>query len=206
MKQVVEGVDTSSPSWVWEDPYGDCAYEAGAVLVIRAANGRELAGTNLSAPCLLRHLPNPGSDVVVQVAVAPALGDRPGIGGLVLWKDKINYLLLELGRIGQREVLLGAWVDGQFDLVGRVRMPGGGQGKSPPAWPILLRLELDGENAKALCSLNGHQWFSVGHTTFVRDDVTHVGVFAIGTIDRTIYRGAYPEGTAIRFTSFRLWA
>jgi hypothetical protein len=28
---------------------------------------------------------------------------------------------------------------------------------------------------------------------------------AIGSIDRTIYRGAYPEGTAIRFESFRLW-
>jgi len=206
MKLVVEGVDTSSPSWVWEDPYGDCAYEAGAGLVIRAANGRELAGTNLSAPRLLRHLPSPGSDEIAQVAVAPALGDRPGIGGLVLWKDKTNYLLLELGRLGQREVLLRAWVEGQFDLVGRVRMPGGGQGESPPAWPILLRLELDAESAKALCSLNGHQWFSVGHTTFVRDDVTHVGVFAIGTIDRTIYHGAYPEGTAIRFTSFRLWA
>ena len=24
-------------------------------------------------------------------------------------------------------------------------------------------------------------------------------------IDRTIYRGAYPDGTAIRFASFTLW-
>jgi hypothetical protein len=28
---------------------------------------------------------------------------------------------------------------------------------------------------------------------------------AIGNIDRTIYRGAYPDGTAIRFESFMLW-
>jgi hypothetical protein len=29
---------------------------------------------------------------------------------------------------------------------------------------------------------------------------------AIGYIDRTIHPGAYPEGTAIRFESFRIWA
>jgi hypothetical protein len=30
-------------------------------------------------------------------------------------------------------------------------------------------------------------------------------VHAIGWIDRTIYHGAYPEGTVIRFESFDLW-
>jgi hypothetical protein len=33
-----------------------------------------------------------------------------------------------------------------------------------------------------------------------------VGVHAIGMIDRTIYHGAYPDGTAIRFTSFKVAA
>jgi hypothetical protein len=32
-----------------------------------------------------------------------------------------------------------------------------------------------------------------------------VGLHAIGMIDRTIYPGAYPEGTAIRFECFALW-
>jgi hypothetical protein len=32
-----------------------------------------------------------------------------------------------------------------------------------------------------------------------------VGLHAIGSIDRTLYPGAYPEGTAIRFESFDLW-
>ena len=27
-----------------------------------------------------------------------------------------------------------------------------------------------------------------------------------GDIDRTIYHGAYPDGTAIRFESFQLWS
>jgi hypothetical protein len=30
-------------------------------------------------------------------------------------------------------------------------------------------------------------------------------VHAIGNIDRTIYPGAYPEGTAIRFEAFQAW-
>jgi hypothetical protein len=32
------------------------------------------------------------------------------------------------------------------------------------------------------------------------------GLHAIGAFDRMIYPGAYPEGTAIRFESFELWA
>jgi hypothetical protein len=32
-----------------------------------------------------------------------------------------------------------------------------------------------------------------------------VGVHAIGVLDRTIYHGAFPDGTAMHFTSFDLW-
>jgi hypothetical protein len=37
------------------------------------------------------------------------------------------------------------------------------------------------------------------------EDPFQVGVHAIGHIDRTVYPGAYPDGTAIRFESFQLW-
>ena len=70
---------------------------------------------------------------------------------------------------------------------------------------ITLRLEVDADRVHAFCSLDGEQWYSVGHATFLVDDTVQVGVHAIGMIDRTIYHGAYPEGTAIRFTSFRMW-
>jgi hypothetical protein len=49
------------------------------------------------------------------------------------------------------------------------------------------------------------RWLTVGHVTFPVKDPLQVGVHAIGNIDRTVYRGAYPDGTAIRFESFRLW-
>jgi len=70
---------------------------------------------------------------------------------------------------------------------------------------VVLRLVRNSEQIGALCSLDGEQWYSVGHTTFPVDDTVQVGVHAIGMIDRTIYHGAYPEGSAIRFREFRVW-
>ena len=57
----------------------------------------------------------------------------------------------------------------------------------------------------ALCSADGENWFTVGHAAFAVEDPIQVGLHAIGNIDRTIYRGAYPDGAAIRFESFQLW-
>jgi hypothetical protein len=37
------------------------------------------------------------------------------------------------------------------------------------------------------------------------EDPLQVGLHAIGDIDRSVYHGAYPDGTAIRFESFQLW-
>gem|GEM_PF-2688020 len=34
---------------------------------------------------------------------------------------------------------------------------------------------------------------------------SHVGIYAIGMIDRTIYCGAYSEGIATMFRNFRIW-
>jgi hypothetical protein len=40
---------------------------------------------------------------------------------------------------------------------------------------------------------------------FPVEDPLQVGLHAIGHIDRSVYHGAYPDGTAIRFESFQLW-
>jgi hypothetical protein len=48
-------------------------------------------------------------------------------------------------------------------------------------------------------------WLTVGPVEFPVEDPVQVGLHAIGNIDRTIYPGAYPDGTAIRFESFELW-
>ncbi len=63
-------------------------------LDIRAASGRDLNTNSLGAPRLLRHI---SGDLVVQAASVPGMEDRPAIGGLLLWKDKQNFLRLERG-------------------------------------------------------------------------------------------------------------
>ena len=70
---------------------------------------------------------------------------------------------------------------------------------------VFLRLERVGERVDALCSADGERWFTVGHVAFPVEDPVRVGLHAIGNIDRSVYHGAYPDGTAIRFESFQLW-
>jgi len=70
---------------------------------------------------------------------------------------------------------------------------------------IFLRLEWYGSCANALCSADGAEWFTVGGVEFPVEDPLEVGLHAIGVIDHTIYHGAYPEGTAIRFETFEVW-
>ena len=70
---------------------------------------------------------------------------------------------------------------------------------------IFLRLTQRGTHVEAFCSVDGKQWWTVGLVEFPVSNSMQVGVHAIGEIDRTIYHGAYPDGTAIRFTEFKMW-
>jgi hypothetical protein len=63
------------------------------------------------------------------------------------------------------------------------------------------------ETIRTLCSADGKAWFAVGSAGFPFSDAGkfQIGLYAIGMIDRTVYHGAFPDGTAIRFESFELW-
>src|SRR5262249_4421597 len=84
-----------SADWMWHDPFGDCSYAVDDGLLIRAANGRDYGHLNLSAPRLLQ--PAPSGDFAVQTVCVPLSGAQPAIGGLLLWQDGENYLVLERG-------------------------------------------------------------------------------------------------------------
>ena len=201
---LVDEFSSLSQGWMWVDEFGDCAYTLDHGLVIRAANNRDIWDVNLSAPRALRPMPADLRSAAIEVTCAAGLPDRPAIGGLLLWRDKRNYLWVRIGTFSARQVTLGGCIDDKDLIIGRGQLPGGA------AWAmdehIVIRLEVFGESVRALCSLDGEQWYTVGHTSFPMDDAVEVGVHAIGDIDRTIYHGAYPDGTAIRFASFKLWA
>ncbi len=203
-------------------------------MVIEAANGRDLWHVNWSAPRLIRPLssvlanalaPNAsGPDapehaqapvpeapfapgVALQTVCTPAFEDRPAMGGLTIWIDRANYLRLDWGMGGPREIALTGCLEDQDAVYSRGRLPPepveGPTGTIERAW---LRLEWADGQVRALCSADGQAWYIAGSVALPYDARAQVGVYACGNIDRGIYPGAYPEGTAIRFESFRCWA
>jgi hypothetical protein len=199
----VEHISVGAPpgsEWIWQDPFGDCAYSVveGATLEFQAAHAHHLMGYNVSAPRMVR--PAPPGDYAVETVSRPARADRPAIGGLLLWADHDNFLVLERGALGPSQV----WLRGR--LAGRDIVVGRGSWRGDALW---LRLERQDTRVRALCSADGQAWVTVGAVEFPHTVGQHVGLHAIGLqergIDRTIYPGAQPEGTAIRFASFDLW-
>jgi tetratricopeptide (TPR) repeat protein len=197
-----EFVETLPPDWTWQDPFGDCSFTIQGGLEIRAANGRDLWYINLSAPRLLRAASGDWAVQTVCIPLSegkPAIGGRPTIGGLVVWGDRENYLRLDRGTTGEHDVFFGGCLENRDVIIGRGYLP------AVPSGRVFLRLERIGERVNALCSADGAKWFTVGQVAFPVEDPLQVGLHAIGNIDRTVYHGAYPDGTAIRFESFRLW-
>jgi tetratricopeptide (TPR) repeat protein len=179
--------------WVWRDPFEDCSFTVDEGLTIYAAHPRDLWGLNVSAPRWMRPIQNA---FVVQTVCRPPLPDRPGIGGLLLWKDRESFLRLDRGRAGPHEIWFHGAIDGDDVILGRGRLP---------TECITLRLERNGEQVGAFCSGDGENWFTVGQAHFPVLDPLEIGLHAAGWIDRTLYHGAYPEGTAMRFERFGLW-
>jgi hypothetical protein len=107
-------------------------------------------------------------------------------------------LFLTWGHHGPGSLTFGGCLNnGEDRIIGSGRLPG------ERAW---LRLERQGDQVRALCSADGQEWFTAGAVEFPQREGEQVGLHAIGMFSRTIYHGAFPEGTAITFESFDLWA
>jgi len=155
-----------------------------------------LEGVNDSAPRLLRTV---AGDLVAQTHCGPIRGGgAPVLGGLLLWADRRNWLILIAGARGERQVAYVAQIDGRIATIGRGLLPASDQ--------VVLRLERTGARVDALCSVDGERWFTVGHVAFSAPDSLQVGLYAIGSFARVFRPGAHRDGTAIRFSSFDLWA
>ncbi|HUX86682.1 MAG TPA: AAA family ATPase, partial [Chloroflexota bacterium] len=187
-----EFAEAPGAGWTWHDSFGDCSSSVGTGLEIRAVNGRDLWESNVSAPRVIRTV---SGDFAAVTICEPAASDRPGIGGLVLWHNEQNYVVLERGRWGASDVSLRACVNDEDTVIGRGRLV---------AQPITLRMERVGDRVTGLCSADGVHWQRVGSVDLPVGDVIGVGVYAGGEIDRSIYNGAFPDGTAMRFAAFEV--
>jgi regulation of enolase protein 1 (concanavalin A-like superfamily) len=182
--------------WTWRDPAGDCAYAVQEGVTLRAPIGHHLWGPNRLAPRLLR---GASGDLVLQAATARVSPDRPANGGLLLWRDKENYLHLARDSLGDHALFFSGYVDDQRVNIGRGQL-------AADAKQIWLRLERTGDRVRALCSADGREWFTVGQSRFPADDPVQAGVYLVSWIDREVFLGPHPEGTAIRFPSLALYA
>ena len=183
------------PDWNWCDPFEDCSHAINKGLIIRAANERNLYHINRSAPRLLRTEPVRG-DFTLQCTCQTASKTSPAIGGLLVWLSDKYWFCLEMGGRGPGEVLLRGYMN-NYDLIfGRGLMK---------AKKLYLRLERRGNWLSAFCSANGKNWNSAGGCELSSVEPLYLGVHAIGHINRLVYPGAYPQGTAIRISEFWLW-
>jgi hypothetical protein len=195
-----------------EDQDGILGYPSSHGLEIRAANGRDLYELNFSAPRLVREI---SGDFAIEVSVSPASDnelaarstEKPQMGGLLVWKDRDNFLRFEKGVHGQHEMRLHGYVGGKHQVAGRGLMRESRGGASVPALDeeVHLRLDRSGDQFSAYCSLDGENWLTCGKMISPLDDPIQIGIHAIGAIDRTIYCGSFKEGTATLFRRFQLW-
>jgi hypothetical protein len=61
-------------------------------------------------------------------------------------------------------------------------------------------VERRGAEVRALCSADGREGFGAGNAVFAAGEPLFVGLHVLSKIDRMMWPGAYPEGTAIRFS------
>jgi class 3 adenylate cyclase/tetratricopeptide (TPR) repeat protein len=179
----------------WKDPFGDCQFVVSDGLTIQSANERNFHNINSSAPRLIHKTPIMG-DFTVQTKIAPGSEDVPTIGGLLSWQNKKNWFCLEFGSFGSDEVVFRGFKRNNDLIFGR------GLLLSKTGY---LRLVKHRDQISAFCSSDNLNWFFVGNTNLESDEPVYPGIHAIGHINRMIYPGAFPQGTAIRFDDFTLW-
>ncbi len=185
--------------WTWHDPLGDCAFTISSGLQMQANNGRDIWQLNLSAPRLLRPI---AGEFVAQTVCRPVASEspKPAIGGLLLWKDKFNFLRLVWGSRGVREFSFDGCLDNQTTVIGRGLLP-----QNSVTDRVLMRLTRKADTVQAFCSPDGEAWFSLGQISFPVTTSLQIGLHAVGGIDRLIYPDSYLDGTAVQFDSFSLW-
>jgi len=184
--------------WAWEDPFGDCSYATGDGLTIQACNGRLiLHPINESAPRVVRTVEG---EFAIEVVGTSASDELVPLGGLFLRQDE-ELLILAWGFAGLNDVTL--WTKANIEgahLIGRGFLPTNRK-------HVHLRLEHNDRTIRALCQF-ADSWNLIGSYSLPEESVVQVGLFGEGLdpFHRMVHPGVHPEGTAIRFESFRLWS
>ena len=102
-----------------------------------------------------------------------ASDDVPLVSGLLVWKDKENYIRFEKGMHGKHEISLAANIQDEYNRFGRGMLA---------RKIVYLRLERIEYRFSAYCSNDGSNWLTCGEVSFPAEDPIQVGVHAIGGV------------------------
>ncbi len=130
-------------------------------------------------------------DFAVEVKLKAASSDLPSVGGLLVWKDRENYIRFDKGMDLEDAISLFGSVQGKWDYFGRGLLASD---------VVYFRLERMGDMLSAYCSHDGVNWMTCGQKALPAEDPIQVGIHATGGVG---LRGG-ETATATRFDYFRL--
>ncbi|GIX06578.1 MAG: hypothetical protein KatS3mg115_0981 [Candidatus Poribacteria bacterium] len=179
------------PRWRWEDPRGHGQWSARqGYLQMNVAPGVDLwHGANFDAPRLIRRIQGDFA-IETRIPVTPQLKEH---GGLLVWKDRDNFLRLEKTsgpHAFNGDVRFERHYRGGYQLVGRG--PGLKNAKQ-----VYLRLERFGNRFLGYASEDAVNWLYVGEAIAPMRDPVWVGLHALCP-------GSIPP-TETRFDYFRIY-
>jgi len=112
-------------------------------------------------------------DFAIETKMATADEEIPTAGGLLVWKDKDNFIRFEKGMRGKNNIEFSGNVNDKFDHFGR------GMLISDTTY---MRIERIGDTLSAYCSNDRENWLTCGEVSFPVGDPIQVGIHAIGSI------------------------
>jgi len=178
------------PEWEWIDPGNDSSKRFGmreGWLELSTVSGNDLwPKANLDAPRLLRFV---SGNFAVETKLAPSPERVLQAGGIVVWKDKENFIRFERGTWGYDTIILQKCEEGLFQHLGDWFFRGN---------PIHLRLERMGEKFKALYGFDGEKWNECSQFEFKVNDPVKVGLHAVCL-------GSRIPSTATNFDYFKIF-
>jgi regulation of enolase protein 1 (concanavalin A-like superfamily) len=184
---------TLKSAWEWINPRRESSYSLSSEvswLEVRAASGINLYMTlfDVDTPRFMQEI---SGDFAVEVKMKTASDEVPSIGGLLIWKNKENYLRFERGMDRKDEISLSGVIGGEFAYFGRGMLA---------ADILYLRLERIGDSVSAYCSKDEAMWLTCGEVNFPAEDPIQAGIHVIGGA----VRGGW-MATATRFDDFKIF-
>lgn len=159
------------PEWEWVDPKNDSSKRFGTRegwLELSTVSGNDLwSKANLDAPRLLRFA---SGNFALETKVATSPERILQAGGMVVWKDKENFIRFERGTWGYDTIILQKCEGGLFQHLGDWFFRGN---------PLYLRLERREEKFKALYGVDGENWNECSQFELRVNDPVKVGLHAV---------------------------